>query len=337
MKKLSVCIPTYNFGKFIGDTLQSIVNQAGDDVEILVVDGASTDNTALVVEAFARKYSNVKYHLLERKGGIDVDIAAAVELASGQFCWLFSSDDIMCENAIETVLRLLDTNLDLLLCTHINCSLDMTPIRNHPVLNVGHNVDFNFESSKDLNFYFRSAVTTEAFFSFMTGLIIKRKTWNTVAFNPEFAGSCWAHAARLFQINQSKGLEIRYLAEPLVLRRGENDSFAQNGMVKRYAIAIDGYNKIAKKYFGESSIHAAHIRRSLRNEYALKHFLYAKYLCYTNPGIESLEQLNTLVNKFYCDPKLPHSMKKMAYRLATYLPLSIAISVYTFFKIRFSR
>ena len=52
--RLSICIPTYNFGEFIGATLQSIIKQATDEVEIVVVDGASTDNTAEVVRAFQR-------------------------------------------------------------------------------------------------------------------------------------------------------------------------------------------------------------------------------------------------------------------------------------------
>lgn len=337
MTKLSICIPTYNFGKFIGETLQSIAEQASGDVEILVVDGASTDDTALVVKRFTQLYGNVKYHLLDRKGGIDVDIARSVELASGDFCWLFSSDDIMADNAIETVLERLDQNLDLLLCTHINCKLDMTPIRRHPVLSIDTDMDFDFEFDSDLDFYFNSAITTEAFFSFMSGLIINRTTWNTVDINPEFVGSCWAHAARLFEINSEKGLKLRYLAEPLLLRRGGNDSFATNGLVKRFAIAIDGYNKIANKYFGESSTQANHIRRTLRNEYSLKSFLYAKYLCYENPDTESIVHLNVLVDKFYCDPVLSQTIAKMAYRSATHSLLSIGMRLITYIKTLRSR
>jgi len=48
--RLSICIPTYNFGRFIGETLDSILPQATEDVEVTVVDGASTDNTADIVE-----------------------------------------------------------------------------------------------------------------------------------------------------------------------------------------------------------------------------------------------------------------------------------------------
>ncbi len=100
MIKLSICIPTYNFADFIGETLQSIADQLDDRVEVVVVDGASTDNTGDVVRTFTNTYPNIRYHLLEEKGGIDVDMARSVELARGEFCWLFSSDDVMCHDAL---------------------------------------------------------------------------------------------------------------------------------------------------------------------------------------------------------------------------------------------
>ena len=50
--KLSICIPTYNRAAYIGETLASIISQSNDDIEIVIVDGASTDNTADVVTSF---------------------------------------------------------------------------------------------------------------------------------------------------------------------------------------------------------------------------------------------------------------------------------------------
>lgn len=49
--RLSICMPTYNFGKFIGETLESIMKQIPDGVEIVVLDGGSTDNTCDVVKS----------------------------------------------------------------------------------------------------------------------------------------------------------------------------------------------------------------------------------------------------------------------------------------------
>ncbi len=78
---LSICIPIYNFGAFIGETLASILPQATDEVEVLVVDGASTDNTPEVIAAIQRTFPGLRYNRLEKKGGIDRDMARSVELA----------------------------------------------------------------------------------------------------------------------------------------------------------------------------------------------------------------------------------------------------------------
>ena len=88
--RLSVCIPTYNFGRFIGETLESIVRQATEEVEIVVLDGGSTDNTTEVVEGFRDAFPRLRYYRQDFKGGIDRDMAKSVELARGEYCWLFS-------------------------------------------------------------------------------------------------------------------------------------------------------------------------------------------------------------------------------------------------------
>ena len=74
--KLSLCIPTHNFGRFIADTLHSILEQDGaEEIEVVVVDGASTDNTADVVTSLQQQWPQIKYFKLPAKGGIDRDMA----------------------------------------------------------------------------------------------------------------------------------------------------------------------------------------------------------------------------------------------------------------------
>ena len=67
--QLSFCITTRNRADFIGEALDSIISQAGDNVEIVVVDGASTDNTTEVVGQYQKKFNNIVYRRLEKNGG----------------------------------------------------------------------------------------------------------------------------------------------------------------------------------------------------------------------------------------------------------------------------
>ena len=55
MKPLvSICIPTFNYGRFIPEAVQSVLSQSFTDLELIVVDNASTDATTELMEAFVR-------------------------------------------------------------------------------------------------------------------------------------------------------------------------------------------------------------------------------------------------------------------------------------------
>lgn len=104
MIRLSICIATLNRGVFIGETLESIIRQATDEVEIVVVDGASTDNTEEVVRGFQQRWPRLNYLRLPEKGGVDRDYDRAVSLAQGEYCWLMSDDDVLRPAAMSAVL-----------------------------------------------------------------------------------------------------------------------------------------------------------------------------------------------------------------------------------------
>jgi len=102
---LSICIATYNRAEYIGKTLESIIPQITDEVEIVIVDGASTDDTSSVVKSYIEVCKQINYIRLPSKGGVDQDYCKAVELAKGEYCWLLPDDDLLKPDAISTVLN----------------------------------------------------------------------------------------------------------------------------------------------------------------------------------------------------------------------------------------
>ncbi|MBI3274836.1 MAG: glycosyltransferase family 2 protein, partial [Methylocystis sp.] len=198
---LSICIPIYNFGEFIPETLNSILHQDdAEKVEIVVLDGASTDNTADVVADFQKTWKNIKYFRLPAKGGIDRDMAKCVEYATSDYCWLFSGDDIMHGGALRKALDEIKSGHDLYLCKHREYRIDLLQWVEWPTVNSPRDAVFELSDKKSRLKYFSAAVNTEAFFSFMGGLLVKRATWDRIPLNEDFVGSCWAHAARMFEL-----------------------------------------------------------------------------------------------------------------------------------------
>ena len=263
--RLSVCIPTYNFGAFIGETLESILPQVVEGVEVVVLDGGSNDDTTAVVESFQRRYPSLRYERRDERGGIDRDIARTVDLARGEYCWLFCADDVMKAGAIGQMLENLDSGCDIYLCGLTLCTLDMEPVADHRVSWIKTDSQFDLGRSRERRSYFRRARTTTAFFSFAGSLTFRKSRWDAIGLDEAFVGSCFAHAVRLFQMIPG-GLRLHYLPSAYLFKRTENDSFMDKGLVNRYAITIDGYDRLARACFPEGSREARHIRRVVTNE-----------------------------------------------------------------------
>jgi abequosyltransferase len=325
--KLSIPVPVYNFAEFLPETLQSIVSQEGtEQVEIIVVDGASTDNTPQVMAEFCAKYPNVRYHRLPEKGGIDRDMAKSVEVSSGEYCWLFSGDDIMSPGALKQVLEEIRTGEDLYLCKHAECFKDMTVLMAaYPILEPDERRLFELSDKAQRLEYFIRAVNSEAFFSFMGGLVVKRHTWDRVPLNPDFIGSCWAHSARFFELMQS-GLLVNYTSRVYLQRRGENDSFSNQGLVRRYQIQVEGFHNIVNRFFGIESEEAREVRRAIRNEFHRRVLMNLKVRCDWIPHIENKQLLDHLVEIAYADARSVKDLTtKLMYR---WLPIRLAKKYY---------
>lgn len=311
--RLSVSIPIYNFAAFIPETLDSIIEQDGaNEIEIVILDGASTDNTADVVEGYKKKFGNIKYVRMPQKGGIDRDMAHSVTHATGDYCWLFSGDDWMLPGALRKALNQIESGYDLYLTRHLEWIDDRDEWIEWPTLNVASEQVFDLSNIAQRRDYFARAVNTEAFFSFIGGLIVKRETWERVPINETFVGSCWGHAARLFELMPG-GLTVKALTEPYLRRRPDNDSFASGGVVNRFRLAIDGFQDIANHYFGEDSVEARHVRRALRYEFHPLVMLLGKYLCSVDPAREDIRLMDRLLRRTYGDLSLESLRMRIRY------------------------
>jgi abequosyltransferase len=312
MISLSICIPIYNCAEFIGPALDSILTQTKEGIEVVVYDGGSTDETPVLMEGYSKAWANLSYYRGNTRGGIDADMMKCVEYAQGEYCWLFSGDDVMRSGAIERALEWIKNGYDILICKHTVCNKDMVVLRELPVLQPDQAFTANFANSNERVEWFRRAATNEAFFSFISGLIVRRKKWQSGELPNAFSKSCWGHVARYFGLVTS-GLQVCYVAEIWLDQRGDNDSFADKGIVNRFRIGIEGYHRLADAFFGHESVEAFHIRRVIRNEFTFLMLLNAKLKCSLNPGRESKQILDELVGMIYCDNLWSLKIKRFIY------------------------
>ena len=325
--RLSVCIPVYNCGDFLPQALDSILPQTNRRLQVIVFDGGSTDNTQELMERYLKVWPNLRYEIADMRGGIDLDMAKCVDFASGEYCWLFSGDDVMRPGSIDALLEWLSLDLDVYICRHTICNKSLNIFNEHPVLTQNIAMTADLSLSIDRMKWFESAATTEAFFSFMSGLIIRTEKWKSIELPSVFIGSCWGHVARLFELSRN-GLKVGYIPKVLLDQRGENDSFSDKGVVNRYRISIEGYGRISEHYFGKNSPEAFHIRRALRNELSLRVFLRAKNLSWRFPDRENRKVLDRIVKYVYQDSSFKCYINKSIYFLSPPFLFSVIQPIY---------
>ncbi|MBI1823079.1 MAG: glycosyltransferase family 2 protein [Nitrospirae bacterium] len=252
--KLSICIPTYNFGNFIGETLSSILGQVSQYVEIVVLDGGSTDNTQEVIQEFKNQYPEIHYIRFDKKGGIDKDLSLCVENARGEYCWLVSSDDIVETGAILRMLNEIESGHDVYLCNRLECDINLVPYRKRPWLSNGiEDRIFDFSNDTELASYLDGSQSLGALFSYMSSIVVNRNKWTRVGYNELFTGSNYAHVFRLFEILRTGGI-LKYIKDSLVKCRTGNDSFLDRGIIHRFLIDLKGYQLLADELFNANPV-----------------------------------------------------------------------------------
>ena len=102
----SIIIPSYNQGNFIGQTIDSILNQSYKNVEILVIDGGSTDNTIEILKG----YGNRIFWLSEKDRGQTHAINKGIALAKGNIIAYLNSDDFYLDKTLEIIVDAFTTH-----------------------------------------------------------------------------------------------------------------------------------------------------------------------------------------------------------------------------------
>lgn len=115
-KSVSIISPCYNGAKYLPSYLDSVLNQTYNNIELLFVDDASTDNTLKIIDAYKGRFANRGYKLrifsLEKNSGQAAAINRALTEYNGEYVEWMDSDDIFLPDAIEKKVNFLEQNPD---------------------------------------------------------------------------------------------------------------------------------------------------------------------------------------------------------------------------------
>lgn len=118
-RTISVIIPCFNSAKFIERCLESILNQTYQNLEILVVDDGSTDDSANVIQKIAKRDSRVKY-IYQPNSGVSAARNKGIECASGELVTFVDSDDTIAQEMYQVLTELLERHdADISHCSYL--------------------------------------------------------------------------------------------------------------------------------------------------------------------------------------------------------------------------
>jgi len=218
--RLSLCIATFNRARFIGETLDALLPQLSADVELVVVDGASTDGTSDVMAGYLRAHPQIVYRRETENSGVDRDFDKAVQYASGDYCWLLSDDDLVVPDAVATVLGQLASAPDVVVVNAEVRSKDLSVVLKPRLLDVAADCGFGASDHE------RLFEVTGGYLSFIGAVVIRRAAWLARDREPYF-GSLFIHMGVIFQ--QPPLGSAKIVARPLIRIRYGNAMWTARG------------------------------------------------------------------------------------------------------------
>ncbi|WP_186461878.1 glycosyltransferase family 2 protein [Mucilaginibacter pallidiroseus] len=107
---VSVVIPNYNHARYLDERIKSVVYQSYPNIEVIILDDSSTDNSREIIEHFRNnpKIKNVLFNS-ENSGSPFKQWNLGVSIAKGEYIWIAESDDIADENFIESCIEIFES------------------------------------------------------------------------------------------------------------------------------------------------------------------------------------------------------------------------------------
>ena len=115
---ISIIIPVYNVAEYVEECINSIINQSYLNLDIIIIDDGSTDNSGEICEEIAKKDNRIRV-VHQHNKGLSSARNLGMELAKGRYIGFVDSDDLICSDMYEYLFRIMEENTaDIGLCNY---------------------------------------------------------------------------------------------------------------------------------------------------------------------------------------------------------------------------
>ena len=252
--KVSVIVPVYNVEKYLDKCLTSLVNQTLKELEIIIINDGSTDNSQKVIDKYSKKYKNI-IAITKENGGVSEARNLGLEKATGEYIGFIDSDDWIEPNMYELMYqKAITENFDIVAC-------DTQAIYNDKKVYISSNIKDDNVSNKELMIDAYAVIWNK---------IYKKELLNDIKFKK---GMNFCEDVEFLYMIYSKVKKIGVIKEPLhnYLQREGSLTYVYDKKLYKLIEAMDDVleyykkNKLLDKYYDEI-------------EYTYARYLYATFI-----------------------------------------------------------
>jgi hypothetical protein len=121
---VSVCVPTYNYARFLPDCIESVQHQTFSDWELVITDDCSDDATRELVRRYAQSEPRIRYMVNERRLGMNANLQRAANSGRGRYLKILCADDWLGSRCLAVMFRLMEEHPNVVLATSAEIHTD---------------------------------------------------------------------------------------------------------------------------------------------------------------------------------------------------------------------
>lgn len=199
MDKITVIIPVYNVEKYLREAIESVINQTYSNLEILLINDGSTDNSGIICDEYEKLDSRIKvFH--EKNGGLSVARNVGLDNTTGKYIMFLDSDDFLEPDAVENMYKeIINKDADYIIGNYINATEEGEKWEK-PIFDLNKYKPFRLSIEDHMNSFFimNSSVCNKIFKKEFIEKLNLRFTVGLPAEDAIFTTYCFLKAERVF-------------------------------------------------------------------------------------------------------------------------------------------
>lgn len=252
MKKIAICIPTYNRDSDLRSLLGEILKFGKGYIdegllEVCISDNASVDGTPQVIDGYKEHIKTLNYNRNNENLGFGLNLRKAIEMSSADYCWLMGSDDKPTDQSFKLLFDAINKAPDIIVGNVISNK------KLHKFIAKDSDFIFDFGGENRFSDYLSLCKEVSAAFAFISTIIVRRGFWYQQDATPYEKTHPYTHMIQLCKNIAFNQARLIYVETPIIEHGFENRNEYNQSALPHFELDLSTFDYIAEKFFKNST------------------------------------------------------------------------------------